>query len=143
MEANSRVAAMEREYQATAARLAELLEKRAIVLSLQEEIARLHQQSIALGEAMLSGEAAARFEQDYLEVTSRIRDLLEQKREAYALLPEIARLHGELIELGRSLGWQEAEPAPVPAIPPGREVTERIAKLQKQIAGMRSAAASA
>jgi hypothetical protein len=141
MDANSRAAAIEQEYRATAARLAELLEKRAAILGLQDEIARLHQQSVNLGESMLAGESPSRFEQDYVEVTARIRELLEQKREAYVMLPEIARLHGELVELGRAAGWEPE--SSVPAIPPGREVTERIAKLQKQIAGMRSAAAGA
>ncbi len=131
---------IETEYLATVYRLAELMQKRTAILALQPEIERLHKQLVLAGEAMLTAADPSLSEQDYLEATARMQELLRQKMQANALLPEIARLHEDLAELGGILGWRARglEPKPMET---AVHFEDRMHRVQRQLAEIRTAIA--
>jgi len=131
---------IEQEYLETVFRLAELVQQRAAILAVQPEVERLHRQLVETGEAMLTADDPSIAERDYLEGIARLQELLEQKRQAKSLLPEIARLHERLAELGGMLGWRPRKPEPRTLdMPPPFE--DRMQRVQRQLAEIRSAMA--
>lgn len=110
---------LEFDYLAASSKIEELLQKKTDTYRLIPEIETLHARLMTLGVEILASDNPRELEMEYLATAAKLHSRLQEKTAAYALLNDVERLHSQLIDLGRELGWQQAPrqlaPGPAPA----------------------------
>ena len=97
---------LEFDYLAASSKLEELLQKKTSTYRLVPELEALHGRLMELGKEILASDQPQALEAEYLATAAKLHARLHEKTAAYALLSDVERLHGQLIQLGRELGWQ-------------------------------------
>ncbi len=125
----------EYDYLAASYQMEELLQKKTAAYAAQFDIEKLHHRLVDLGNQMLSTENPRDREYDYLAASYQIQELLQQKTQAYSYTFEIEKLHAQLVDLGRRLGWSANGGGASQAEP---HVGDKLSRLQRQIEELRT-----
>lgn len=103
----------EQEYLVISRQLVELLQKRTALHEVQSDLERLQNRLEAL---------------EFRNLAAQIQNLVDEKAHGCTPMIELELLHGQLIELGRKLGWSGRE----------EERNIRLQELQQRVHGIRA-----
>lgn len=118
---------LEFDYLAASSKIEELLQKKTSTYRLVPEIEGLHARLMKLGTEILASDNPQGLESEYLQAAAKLHAKLHEKTAAYALLNDVERLHGQLIDLGKQLGWQQASEPAASALPAAIEAPDAVA----------------